>query len=300
MDKKELLEASMEDKLKHTKRLIMEWYYQFDGNVYVAFSGGKDSTVLLRIVRDLYPEVEAVFCQTGLEYPEINKFVKTFGNVTTLKPKMTFKQVLDKYGYPIISKSVAMAISRHDNTKSDIQKQLRLHGGVNPTSGKTQRVGIIPKKWHYIVGKIKTTEQCCNVFKKDPFKRYEKKTGKKPFIGLMAHESNMRKMKYLKDECNNIHRKHPQSNPLMFWSEADILKYIRDFGVELSEIYKTEKSTGCVFCMYGLHMEEEGNTRFDRMKKTHPKLYEYCMNKLGLKKVIDIYIGQEEHNSQKK
>jgi len=44
-----------------------------------------------------------------------------------------------------------------------------------------------------------------------------------------------------------------------------------------------------MFCMYGLHMEK-GETRFDKMKKTHPKLHEYCMNKLGLKKVIEVYL----------
>lgn len=68
--------------------------------MYVSFSGGKDSTVLLDLVRSEYPNVKAVFVDTGLEYPEIRSFVKTFDNVEILKPKKNFKQVIQEYGYP--------------------------------------------------------------------------------------------------------------------------------------------------------------------------------------------------------
>ena len=95
-------------KVKKTQLRIREWvnYYGAE-NCAVAFSGGKDSTVLLHIVRELYPDIEAVFCNTGLEYPEIQKFAKSFENVTVLTPQMNFKEVVTKYGYPFISKEVA-------------------------------------------------------------------------------------------------------------------------------------------------------------------------------------------------
>ncbi len=89
---------------------ILEWYRYWNGKVYVSFSGGKDSTVLLHMVRSQFPDVPAVFCNTGLEYPEIQKFVKGFDNVITLYPKMNFHQVLTQYGYPLIGKEVAEAI----------------------------------------------------------------------------------------------------------------------------------------------------------------------------------------------
>ena len=62
--------------LEHfSDRRIIQWYEAKEGQVYVSFSGGKDSTVLLDKVRRLFPEVPAVFCDTGLEYPEIREFV---------------------------------------------------------------------------------------------------------------------------------------------------------------------------------------------------------------------------------
>ncbi len=133
----------------YTAKRIRNWYEHWSGEVYVAFSGGKDSTVLLDQVRKLYPDVPAVFVDTGLEYPEVRDFVKTIENVVWLKPSMSFKQVIDKYGYPVISKQVSMGLSRYANTSSEEQKSLRLFGGINPTSGKKQQRSV-PLKWHFL------------------------------------------------------------------------------------------------------------------------------------------------------
>ena len=114
-------------KVKKTQLRIREWvdYYGVE-NCAVSFSGGKDSTVLLHIVRELYPDIEAVFCNTGLEYPEIQKFAKSFDNVTVLTPKMSFKDVITKYGYPFISKEVAERV----HNARECLKSYDLRGGV--------------------------------------------------------------------------------------------------------------------------------------------------------------------------
>lgn len=103
---------SLDIKVKKTQQRIKEWIDHFgkDG-VYISFSGGKDSTVLLDIARKMYPNLKAVFVDTGLEYPEIRDFVKTFSNVDWIRPKMTFKKVLEKYGYPFISKEVSNKVA---------------------------------------------------------------------------------------------------------------------------------------------------------------------------------------------
>lgn len=91
----------LEIKIRMTKMRIQQWVYAFSGEAYISFSGGKDSTVLLNIAREVFPNLPAVFCDTGLEYPEIREFVKRFENVVWLKPQMNFRQVIQKYGYVV-------------------------------------------------------------------------------------------------------------------------------------------------------------------------------------------------------
>ena len=82
---------SLERKIQVTQTRILEWYTKFEGKVYVSFSGGKDSTVLLDLARRVCPGIEAVFVDTGLEFPEIREFVKTKESVVWLKPEMNFR-----------------------------------------------------------------------------------------------------------------------------------------------------------------------------------------------------------------
>ena len=107
----QLQALSLNEKVARTKIRIEQWveYYGLD-HVYVSFSGGKDSTVLLDIARKMYPNIKAVFLDTSLEFPELRDFVSTFYNVKFLKPKMNFRQVIEKYGYPVISKEVSECV----------------------------------------------------------------------------------------------------------------------------------------------------------------------------------------------
>lgn len=128
-------------KIKMTNYRIRQWVdeYGTDG-VYVSFSGGKDSTVLLDLVRKNYPDVPAVFCDTGLEYPEVRNFVKTYDNVVWLKPKMTFKQVIEKYGYPFISKEVSGCVYESAIYLTKLEEKKNL---VRPTDRPTDRYRVI-------------------------------------------------------------------------------------------------------------------------------------------------------------
>ena len=119
---KELQALPLERKIGFTAARIIEWYNHYNGKVYVSFSGGKDSTVLLHIARTLFPDIKAVFIDTGLEYPEIRNFVKTFDNVDWIKPKMVFTEVIKKYGYPVISKDVANKVICVRNVLEKLKK----------------------------------------------------------------------------------------------------------------------------------------------------------------------------------
>ena len=317
------------------------------GWVYVSFSGGKDSTVLKHIVDSMYDDVPALFVNTGLEYPEIQRFVKAvksgeydcFNNdVEIVRPKMRFDEVLKKYGYPVVSKSVSRTIYyarlNVEKQKDSIYIQ-QLKGEAIDNKGRKSLYN--KKKWMFLLdAPFDMHNACCDVMKKKPIKSYEMQTQRKPFVGTLASESMNRKSQWIAQGCNAFDGKTPRSAPLSFWTEQDILHYIKKYNVPYCPVYgdivlkqpeNADKDqiniidylgcyeeedtltttdcdrTGCIFCMFGCHLEKEPN-RFQRLKETHPRQYEYCINGgemvdgkwqpnqegLGLGKVLD-YIG---------
>ena len=309
-DLKMMQSWSLERKIKVTQTRIIEWYQRNNGKVYVSFSGGKDSTVLLDLVRRIYPDVPAVFIDTGLEYPELREFVKTIPNVTWLKPEMNFRKVIETYGYPIISKEVSKRVhwgKRYiEEGKVGYWAYQSLTQPVFTKDGK--RSPYDEHKYGYLLdAPFKASDNCCKIMKKDTAHKYGKRTGRKPIIATMACESQLRKMAWLKNGCNSFDATNPVSTPMSFWTEQDVFRYIKESKSPYASVYgdiKQDKNgkyyttgcdrTGCVFCGFGCHHEKEPN-RFQRLKQTHPKLWSYCMKPwdeggLGMKEVLD-YIG---------
>jgi 3'-phosphoadenosine 5'-phosphosulfate sulfotransferase (PAPS reductase)/FAD synthetase len=126
--------------------------------------------------------------------------------------------------------------------------------------------------------------------KKNPAKQYEKESGKKPVVATMACESQLRRTKWLQNGCNAFGVKRPISQPMSFWTEQDVLEYIRRYGLQLAPVYgdvvlKSDgcklcttgcDRTGCIFCGFGSHSRSD--ERFLRLKETHPRQYEYCIS----------------------
>ena len=122
-DLRQMQSLPLEAKILMTKKRIQQWYDYWDGNIYISFSGGKDSTVLLDIARRIYPDIKAVYVDTGLEYPEVRDHVKTIDNVEWLYPvkwdkkhrkyvRTNFREVILQQGYPIISKEIAECVGQ--------------------------------------------------------------------------------------------------------------------------------------------------------------------------------------------
>ena len=266
---------------------IRDWYEHCDGNVCVSFSGGKDSTVLLHLVRSLYPEVPAVFSDTGLEYPEIREFVKQFDNVIIIRPEMTFKKVIQEYGYPVISKDVSRTL--HYAQKESGWALLKIQG-LNKDGSYSRWKATHYKQWAFLKdAPFEVHDYCCTVMKKRPLFKFQKETGLLPYVGTMAEESAKRTQAWMQTGCNAYEGTHPKSAPLSFWTEQDILQYIVENDLPIASCYGEIKEdengklfttgvhrTGCMFCIFGAHLEKSPN-RFERMKETHPKVYDYCM-----------------------
>lgn len=278
----------LDQKIILAKRRLKEYYNHYEGDIYISFSGGKDSTVLLHLVRSLYPDTVGVFVNTGLEYPEINSFVKSIDNVCIIKPELSFKEVLSIHGYPVVSKLVSRQLRDLKNPTDKNFNTRRLYGTGIKMDGSYSKYFKLPKKWQYLIDSdIKISERCCNVMKKTPFKKFERNTGLHGINGVMATNSRNRMLSYLKTGCNSF-SKNGMCRPLSIWTDSDIWDYIKLHNLNYSSIYDTGvTNTGCMFCMFGVHLESSPN-RFQLMQKTHPKMYRYCMDDLGLDNVLNI------------
>ena len=285
---KELQALPLPDKIALSKLRIVEWYEHHNGKVCVSYSGGKDSTDLLKLVRELYPEVPAVYVDTRLDYPEVREHVKATENVIWLKPDMNFREVIEKYGYCYPYKEAANVIycaRKGAHWANNYFQGLNADGSESPF----KRRFI---KWHWLLDlPYKISDQCCDVMKENPMKRFHKQNGLAPYVGLMTAESWRRQRAWLRTGCNSFST--GMSKPLSVWNEQDILRYIVENGVKIPSVFgeitedekgklKTtgEKRTGCIFCPIGAHLDKPN--RFERMKETHPALYRYCMTELGL------------------
>lgn len=332
----------LEAKIRMTKERIRQWYEHWNGMVYVSFSGGKDSTVLKHIVDSMYDDVPSLFINTGLEYPEIQKFAMSQKNVVTVRPEMRFDEVLKKYGYPVVTKRIAETIyyAKKNISEGKNTLRVRLINGVE-VSKEGFKSKFNAKKWKFLIeAPFDVSKNCCKCMKIKPASTYKKQTGRVPFLATMTGESLQRYSAWLVNGCNAYNTKDPVSAPMAFWTEQDILHYIKKYNVPYCSVYgdivvdekpdgdeilngqinmidylgcHDEKTklrttgcdrTGCIFCGFGCHLEKSPN-RFQRLKETHPRQYEYCIGGgeyneegkwvpskegLGLGKVLD-YIG---------
>ena len=195
---------------------------------------------------------------------------------------------------------------------------------------KTKKTEITPDKSLYSQEKYKffldapfeISNKCCSVMKKAPAKKYGKETGRVPILATMAEESRLRTQKWIQNGCNGFEMKSPVSTPMAFWTNNDVLQYIKENNIKICSVYgdivpdyngeqfegqldfcdfgladDTRKlkttgcdRTGCMFCMFGCVAEKE--SRLVRLKQTHPKQYDYIMRPkeqggLNYKAVID-------------
>lgn len=298
-DLKEMQSWPLERKIQVSQTRILEFGLKYPDKTYISFSGGKDSTVLMDLVRRVLPDTPAVFIDTGLEYPEVRKFAMSQPNVTVVKPRMTFREVIKSYGYPLTTKRIAGYVNTAKRNPNSTRAQY-LRGEKFSTL-----FGFGDGKFNFLVdAPFEISDYCCNVMKKQPAHQYTKKTGRHPILGTMACESIHRRNEWKRSGCNIIDGHEPMCKPMSFWTEQDVLEYIRRYNLDYAPVYgnivecengklKTTGCvrTGCVFCAFGCHLEGEPG-RFQLLKQSHPKLYNYCMRPwnqggLGLKDVFD-------------
>lgn len=304
MDKKTLImlqSLPLDIKIAKTKLRIREAieYFGVDG-VYVPVSGGLDSGLLSYLVEQVQKEmgiqkeaIPRVNANTRNEYPGVLKMARKLSDIEMTSLKSPY-EVWGEEGYPVASKKTSRMIRDIQNPTDDNFNTRNLYlTGIKQDETKGSSRCKLAKKYYPFIDetqeiKIKCSERCCDIVKKEPLKRYEKKTKRKPILATMADEGGTRSDGYLKTGCNAFEK--GKSMPMGFWLKQDVLECYLMFNLEYAEEYGEiirledgtldttgEKRTGCFSCTMGVQMEK-GENRFQRMKRLYPKMYNHCIN----------------------
>lgn len=271
----QMLSKTYQEKIKHSNHKVNEFVDILGlDTVFVSTSGGKDSACLSKLCKELYPNIQHVMFNTGLEYQATIDLAKKQGALI-IPPKTSWIAFSEKYGYPVGSKQVSRRI--HDANNTPIGCAISLF---------SKNYGL-PNKWlHFLSSRFvdfPISGKCCDEFKKKPSKQIKLN----PIIGTRINESKQRSTAWKQSGCNSysLDYKHGVSRPISLWKEEDVERYINDNDVELSTLYTQyeQKRTGCCICPYGAHID---GSRFDLLKELEPKRYEYFMKRSKLMKVL--------------
>lgn len=288
---------------------IEDLWHETDGHCYVSFSGGKDSTVLLALIKlceEVYTipvgGIPAVFSNTGIEFGVTTEFVQWvkssgwYSNVVTVKPEHSFDYCLKHYGKPLKSKQRAEFMHRWISGNRSDSVYRNLIYGISISGKKTKRTKLADKDMHMIHPDfpIMPSPMCCTVLKKTPLRAYEKANSIRGFAyGLRKSEGGARELAVLKAETD--HRKICTMTdasgiihkaPIIDWTDDDIEQFIEKYNVPLSRAY-TEfdfHRTGCMACPFAVGVDHDLKYLHDH----EPNRYKASMHWLK-----DVYIAQD-------
>lgn len=269
----------LEAKIAKSKKIIEDALLEYGDNIAVSYSGGKDSTVLSHLVRQIKPDILHIFSNTTCEYPDTLKHIKwekeeNGMNLVVARPyddvgrPYGFKRVVGDYGYPAFSKAVGNAIYKYRNATNENSKKnyLEFIKAKFPRYEKYKNMNIANK--------------CCDKLKKEPLKKIKKEYNIQcSFIGTLAEESHWRESSWINYGCNAFESSEPKSRPLSFWREQDVLEYIQLYDLKIPDLYKKGfKRNGCMFCAFGINFEKD---RFLKLKEAYPKSHKFLEDNFG-------------------
>lgn len=274
-------------------------YNQTDGDCYLGFSGGKDSTVVLALIKlceklGTIPKesIPALFANTRIELDATYEFVNWcrenwYSNIVVLEPNKPFARVIKEYGKPVKSKLRAELLRRY-------QKNPKMKSVKMLFDKRYARSALADKDLHLAHNDIDITfsAECCNQLKKKPFKEYAKEHGIKGyFTGERLAEGGIRQAQIKKRVasgkpiCTRISGNYIIKQPIVDWSDEMVDQFVEQYQVPLSDAYTKYgmTRTGCAGCPFTKDLANELRV----IKEFEPKRYKACM--FWLK---DVYIAQ--------
>lgn len=255
----------------------------------VAFSAGKDSTVLLHLLRQYKPDIITIYGNTTIEFPECVKFARWLRDEWGLcfyeaRPDVTFWQVVEEYGWPLMGKTFGVGGVAHKSSREQFFDDLAARGELTGQ--------------YAIQAEVPISSACCAFLKERPSQRVQKELGVDGvFLGILAHESRQRMFNFLQygEWYYPKSQKVWKCHPLAIWTDEDVWEYIRRFDVPYASLYDmgfyhektrewiSHKRNGCMFCGMDIQFP---NNHLAIMRRTHPKAWDTLMRKKGLGEVL--------------
>lgn len=256
MTENEFLLADRIQKIKSINEL-----YDLENNAYISFSGGKDSTVLSRLIDEALPnnKIPRVFFNTGIEYKAIVKFAERErerdNRIIIINPHINIKKMLEEKGYPFKSKE-------HSDHIACYQKGGMTKTVINYLGQGTKTDFLCPEKLKYNFTpdfKIKVSDKCCRKLKKEVADKWAEEN-KRPIkiTGMRKAEGGLRTSHNactVFDEGNLL-----KFHPLQPLEESFIDWFIAERKIELCELYYPPfnfKRTGCKGCPFSLDLQNQ-------------------------------------------
>lgn len=297
-----------EIKLRMSQNRIRDFInYYGEDRVAICFSGGVDSTMAVHFIRKYcgYSKVKAISV-IGIENKQNIELIQKTENVDIVKVRYSQKEIIERFGVPIISKRASKSLKALQNP-TEKNKNIRNLALTGITSdGKEAPTYKLALKWRFLIdAPFKISNQCCYYMKETPLDKYAKEKGCGTISAITAEESKSRMDGYAKQGSCNVFKGNGYSTPFAFWTHQDILRYLFENKVEISKAYgeiveekgnyrTTEaQRTGCPVCLFGMQFDGNPN-RFQRMYYKDHKRWKNALIDMGLKDVLD-YMIQNGH-----
>lgn len=233
-------------------------------NFYIAFSGGKDSTVLSYLIDKALPDnkIPRVYIDTGIELNMIKDFVLSKqlkdNRITIVKPTKNIKETLETKGYPFKSKGHSELVARFQK-HNEHTKSTSVYCGLNEKKWSPQQ--SCPKKLLYQFSNdfnIPISDNCCLELKEKPILKWSKENNKTiNIVGVRREEGGRR----ITSKCTVFNNdKLTKFQPLVEVTGEWLDWVISYYNIEICDIYKPPFNfdrTGCKGCPFNVHLQEE-------------------------------------------
>jgi len=294
----ELQALGLEAKIEWSRTVIEKALHTFE-HPSLAFSAGKDSTVLLHLLRQYRPDIITIYGNTTIEFPECVTFAQVLArewglNYYEAKPEVTFWWVVREYGWPLMGKTFGVGGVAHKSSRERFFAVLEERGELAGD--------------YAIQAEVPLSSPCCTLLKARPSQKLQKRLGVDGvFLGILAGESRQRTFNFL--DYGELYWAKSQKvwkcHPLAIWTDEDIWAYIRRFEVPYAKLYDmgyhdertgewiSHKRNGCMFCGMDIRFP---NNHLAIMRRTHPRAWDVLMRRKGLGRgLMQLRLALDDH-----